>query len=377
MKTIRVGIIGWGFMGRTHAHSLRSLPLFYPGAEFRAEIAGICSRRLEKAKEAAEELGVSYYTDDYRELLKRPDIDAVSICTPNAQHEEMAIAAIRAGKHVYIDKPLSDDPEAARRIAEEARLHPEVMTRMVFNNRYLPSMMRAKELIDEGRVGNILSFSARYLHSGSIDPNKPIGWKQSLQGGVLLDLGSHILDLLTWLCGYPQAVFCARNSLYEKRPLKEGGFTEALSEDHALLTLRLKNGALGFVEASKIATGANDDMTVEVRGDKGAILWDLMQPNYVRFYDQTLPERPLGGERGFTQIESVARYPAPGGSFLPPKNTIGWDRGHMHCYFTFLDCLAKGVRPENGIEEGARLQALMGRAVQSAEEGRWVDASDL
>ena len=142
MKEFRVGIIGWGFMGSTHAHSLRSIGLFYPGCGFKVTIAGVCSRRLEMAKAAAEELGAEFYTNDYRELLAREDIDVVSICTPNAQHEEMAIAAIRAGKQVYIDKPLADDAEAAARIAAEAEKS-DVSTCMVFNNRYLPSMLRA------------------------------------------------------------------------------------------------------------------------------------------------------------------------------------------------------------------------------------------
>ena len=376
MKTIKIGIIGWGFMGRTHAHALRAMPLFYPGAGFRAEIAGICSRRLEKAREAAEELNVPYYTDDYRQLLAREEIDAVSVCTPNALHEEIALAALKAGKHLYIDKPLADTAQGARRIADQAEKS-GVFTRMVFNNRYLPVTLRARELVDQGRIGRVLSFEGRYLHSGSIDPNKPIGWKQTLQGGVLLDLGSHVLDLITWLCGYPEAVFCAQRTLYDTRPTREGGATRDLSDDQTLMLLRLPGGAMGQVEASKIATGANDELTVEIRGEKGALAFDLMQPNYLRFYDNTRTEAPLGGERGFQWIETVARYPAPGGTFLPPKNSIGWDRGHLHCYYTFLDCLAWGAAPDNGVGEGARLQMLMERAAQSAAQGRWVDTGDL
>lgn len=376
MKTIKIGIIGWGFMGRTHAHALRAMPLFYPGAGFRAEIAGICSRRLEKAREAAEELNVPYYTDDYRQLLAREEIDAVSVCTPNALHEEIALAALKAGKHLYIDKPLANTAQGARRIADQAEKS-GVFTRMVFNNRYLPVTLRARELVDQGRIGRVLSFEGRYLHSGSIDPNKPIGWKQTLQGGVLLDLGSHVLDLITWLCGYPEAVFCAQRTLYATRPTREGGATRDLSDDQTLMLLRLPGGAMGQVEASKIATGANDELTVEIRGEKGALAFDLMQPNYLRFYDNTRPEAPLGGERGFQWIETVARYPAPGGTFLPPKNSIGWDRGHLHCYYTFLDCLARGAAPDNGVGEGARLQMLMERAAQSAAQGSWVDTGDL
>ena len=142
------------------------------------------------------------------------------------------------------------------------------------------------------------------------------------------------------------------------------------------MLLEMPNGALGTVEASKIATGSNDDFTLEIRGTRGAIAWDGMEPSFIRFYDQTLPERPLGGLRGFTKIESVQRYPAPGGSFLPPKNAIGWDRGHIHCYYTFLDCIAHGRVPENSIADGAKLQRLMSRLMESNRLGEWVDAGE-
>ena len=114
MATIGVGIIGWGFMGKTHAQALRSLPLFYPGAGFEVALRGVCARHIENARDAAGALGIDFYTDDYRRLLARDDIDVVSVCTPNDQHEEMAIAALRAGKHLYIDKPLAVTADSAR-----------------------------------------------------------------------------------------------------------------------------------------------------------------------------------------------------------------------------------------------------------------------
>lgn len=373
MKIIGVGVIGWGFMGKTHTQALRNIALFYPGIDFQIKLRCICSRRLEKAEEAARLAGFESYTDDYRELLARKDIDVVSICTPNDQHEAMAIAAIQAGKHVYIDKPLAVTSQSAGRIAAAAATA-NVFTQMVFNNRFTPAVLRAKQLVDEGRIGEVLTFSARYLHSGSIDPNRPIGWKQQMQGGVLLDLGSHALDLLTWMIGYPQKVFCKMRTLYADRPTKDGGREQALSEDHVAMLLEMPNGAVGSVEASKIATGANDELTLEIRGEKGALKWNSMDSNYVYFYDQTLPEAAYGGMRGFTQIESVARYPAPGGQFLPPKNSLGWDRGHLHCYYTFLDVVAHGRQPENSVQDGARLQCLMDRIRLSAETGEWVKA---
>ena len=264
--------------------------------------------------------------------------------------------------------------EEARRVAAAAR-EAGVFTKVAFNLRHFPATMRLKELADAGALGEITQFSARYLHSGSIDPDRPMGWKQGLEGGVLLDLGSHALDLLTWIAGYPQEAMCAFRTLYPSRPTREGGVETHLSEDHALMALRLPGGALGTVEASKIATGALDELTLEVRGTRGAAIFETMRPNYLRWFDQSRPERPLGGERGFVDIECAARYPAPGGKFLPGKNAIGWDRAHIDCYFDFLNCIHHGRRPESTVEEAARLQSLMDSLAASAKEGgRWVRA---
>lgn len=371
MRTYGIGIIGWGFMGQTHALAIRTLPLFYADADFRAEIRCICTRREAVAKKAAADMGADW-TCDYRELLARDDIDVVSVCTPNAQHEQMALDALAAKKHLYIDKPLAVTGAEARRVAEAAR-GAGVFTKVAFNLRHFPATMRLKELADEGALGEITQFSVRYLHSGSIDPDRPMGWKQGLEGGVLLDLGSHALDLLTWIAGYPEEGMCAFRTLYPARPTRDGGVETRLSEDHALMTLRLPGGALGTVEASKIATGALDELTLEVRGTRGAAIFETMRPNYLRWFDQSRPEKPLGGERGFVDIECAARYPAPGGKFLPGKNAIGWDRAHIDCYFDFLNCVHHGVRPQNGVEEAARLQCLMDALAASAREGaRWL-----
>lgn len=372
MKTISIGVIGWGFMGMTHTQALRNIPLLYPGADFQIRLTCICTRRMEKAQEAMRVAGFERCTDDYRALLAMEDIDLVSICTPNDQHEEMAIAALQAGKHVYIDKPLAVAGESARCIAEAARAA-GVHTRAVFNNRHFPATMRAKQLVDEGRIGKIMHFQARYLHAGSIDPNKPISWKQQAQAGVLLDMGSHVLDLMTWLLGYPSRVLCRTRTLYPARPTKDGGVETSLADDYAVALLEMPDGAIGTIEASKIATGSNDDLSFEILGDKGAIRFSLMEPNYLEYYDQTAPEAPIGGLRGYTRIETVSRYPKPGGSFLPPKSSIGWDRGHTHCYFSFLDEIAHDRPGDGTIEDAARLQCLMDRLLQSHRQGGWVE----
>ncbi len=370
MKDINVAVIGWGFMGRAHTHSLRCIPLMYKELDFRPVLKCLCSGHIENARTGAEAMGFESCTDDWRTLLCRDDIDVVSVCTPNELHEEMVTGLLKAGKHLYIDKPLTTSYESALRIQAAARKS-NSKVQMVMNNRFLPATMCAKQIVREGGIGRVLTFGCRYLHSGSIDPDKPIGWKQELQGGVILDLASHALDLVTDMIGFPKEVFCATNRLYEARPTKAGGSTRALSEDHALITMRMADGCMGFCEASKISTGANDVLSFEICGDKGALSFDLTEPGWLYYYDNTLPEAPLGGKKGFTRIECLARYPYPASGFLPPKNAIGWDRGHIHCYYSFLDCVAHDKTPECGIDEAVMLQALMDAAKRSAESRVW------
>lgn len=371
MKTIGYAIIGWGFMGRTHANAARSVPLFYKNLDFAPELRMVCSRRRSSLDEAQAAFGFPHATLDWHDVLADPQIDAVSVCTPNSMHEEIAIAALRAGKHVYLDKPVADNYASAKRIADEAA-RAKGLSQVVFNDRFFPSTLRAKQIAQEGRLGEITGFSCRYLHSGSLDADKPAGWKQLSEGGVLNDLAVHALDLVTWMIGWPVSVFCATNRLYDERPLPGGGKAtgDEIAEDHAIMTLRMPNGALGTVEASKISTGANDEMLLEICGTKGAIRWNLMEPNWLWFYDNTVSEGPYGGMKGFVRIECVARYPAPGGSFLPSKNTIGWDRAHMHCMYSFLDAIAHNGTPEPSIAHGAELQRLIDLAKRSASQGR-------
>ncbi len=371
MVRIGVGIIGWGFMGKTHTHALREMPLFYPGAGFEPVLASVCSRRIEMAGEAARQMGFVHHTDDYRATLARDDVQVVSICTPNKLHEEMAMAAIAARKHIYLDKPVSTHYASAKRIADAAE-QAGVLCQVVLNNRFWPATIRAKQLIDEGRIGEITGFRCKYLHSGSLDPNRPVGWKQMDTAGVLQDLGSHALDMITWLVGMPEALLCSLRTLYQNRPMADGTRTQALGDDHALILLRLPSGAVGTVEASKIWTGADDELDFEIAGTKGCLRFRLMDPNYLAFFDNDRPDMAYGGERGYTRIACVARYEKPAGSFLPPKNTIGWDRAHMHCYYSFLDCVANGRQPSPSLREGAQVQRLMELCVQSDREGSWV-----
>ena len=371
LKQIGVGVIGWGFMGRTHTLALKTIPLYYPGIDFAPRLAAVCSRDAAKAARARDEIGFDRATGDWRELLADPAVEAVSICTPNDLHEEMAVAALRAGKHVYLDKPMAHTLQSAQAIGEAARASGTVF-QLAHNHRFLPATLRMREMAENGEIGEVLSFSLRFLHSGSIDEKKPAGWKMRAGGGVILDLGSHIIDLGIWLMGMPEAVFCANRTLYGSRPAPGGGVADDLTEDHSLAIARLPGGALGTLEASKIAMGAGDELYVEIRGRKGSVKWSLNEPGILQYFDAARPDAPLGGTRGWTRVECESRYPAPGGVFLPPRSAIGWERGHIHCYYSFLDCVAHHKEPSPSWEDGIRTQRVMDALSRSAEEGQWI-----
>ena len=325
MRQIGMGVVGWGFMGKTHTHALREMGLFYSEADFRPVLECVCTRRLEVARQAAQDAGFAHYTDDFDQLLAMPQVEAVSICTPNALHLPMALKALEAGKHVYIDKPLAMSLEEALRI-QQAVERTGLTLQVAHNNRFFPAMLRARQLV----------------------------------------------DLILWLAGTVKEVCCRTRLLYAQRPASGGGQTTDLGEDQVLALMRLENGALGTLEASKIATGTDDELSFELYGDKGALRWRSMEADYLYFFDNTRPEAPLGGERGFQRLSCGARYPWPGGQFLPVKNTIGWDRAHMHCYFSFLNALVHGLPVSPGIGEAVALHRLMDAMKLSSQNQSWV-----
>jgi predicted dehydrogenase len=375
MREIGIGLVGYGAMGKVHSYAYRNMPLYYQELPFKVRLAGICSRRLEQAQKAKEDLGYAYATDDYDALLALPGVDIIDICTPNNLHHDMVLKAAAAGKHIYCDKPLAVNSQEARALVRAVQ-DQALINQIAFNLRFLPAVIRARQLIDEGRIGRILSFRAVYLHSGSVDPDKPIGWKldqATSGGGVLVDMGSHILDLVRFLIGDYRRLAARSRILYPQRPDGSGKKIAITNEDSICLIAEMADGSLGTLEASKIATGTQDEMRFEIHGERGALRFNLMDPNWLYFYDNTLPERPYGGERGYTQIECVQRYAAPGGSFPAAKTSLGWIRCHVHSLYCFLDCVTAGRPAEPSFADGAVIQEVMEKAYLADRTQTWVD----
>lgn len=372
-KTIHIGILGFGSMGKTHAYAVENLRFFYQDLPFSAKIAGVCTTSMEKSQKVCQEYGFSIATTDEDILINDPDIDVIDICTPNIYHFETIKKAIAAGKHIYCEKPLCISLDEAAEIAELARNSGKIHN-IVFNNRYLPAIMRAKELIDEGRLGRILSFRADYQHSSAMTVGKKASWKQDRAicgGGVLFDLGSHVIDLIYYLCGRFNSVCAATQIAFPVRSGRDGSQWNTNADEAVYMLAKLECGAVGTIGASKIAAGSNSDIFLEIFGEKGSIKFSLMEPSWLYFFDNTVPEAPLGGMRGYTRIESVGRYPAPGGSFPAPKAAIGWTQGHVHCMYSFLSSVYTGEQLAPDFDDAAHIQAVMEAAYHSADSMTW------
>jgi len=376
MKTLRIGMVGHGFMGKVHGHAYRSLPFYYDPPPARVVLAGVATGTEASWRRAVNEWGYESGTTDFRDLCRRDDIDIIDCCTPNHLHREVFLGALEHGKHVYMDKPLCLSLDEAREMAVCARAHPECITQMTFNYRFVPAILRAKELVESGALGRVYSARVCYLHAGYVSPDRPITWRLELdksgRGGALFDLGSHVIDLTRHLLGEFTEVQELAETFVKERPLKNDPARKGRVEvdDVSLLLFRLANGAVGTLEATRMAMGVQDEIRFEAHGSSGAIRFNLMQPNYLEYYDGTLPEGTYGADRGFKFIECVARYPKPA-SLPGPKNTIGWERFHVHCIHNFISCVSEN-RPANpDILDGARTQAVMEAALVSRQTRAW------
>lgn len=379
-EELGVGIVGWGFIGKVHTYGYINLPLFYQPCSVKVKLVGVCTARERTARIAKETGGFSFGTTSYRAILERKDIDIVHCCTPNYLHKDFLIEAIEAGKHIYCDKPLAMNLKEAGEILKAEGKSNDVH-QMTFEYRFIPAMMRAKQLIEEGLLGDVFSFRGCYLHSGYIDPSRPMSWRldrDKAGGGALFDLGSHVFDLLRHLLGEYNAVFATTSTFIKERPLPNAPDKKMKVEvdDIAMLQIEMVNGAIGTVEVSRLATGTNNELRIEIHGNKGAIYFNLMDPNWLRVYDTRDPESPIGGLRGFKKIETVQRYPEPA-SLPGPKFSVGWMRYHTASQFDFVTRIVEKKRGSPNFYDGYKVQEIMEAAQISAREKRWLSLNEL
>lgn len=370
-KEYKIGLLGFGSMGKTHAYSVSVLPYYHPEMDFSVKVEGVCTRSQEKSDAVCDKYGFSLGVTDESILINSPDIDIIDICTPNCCHADTLRAAIAAGKAIYCEKPICTTYSDAAEIAELARKK-GISASMVFNNRHYPIVMRAKEIIDSGAIGKPVSFHTSFLHASCTDPEKPAGWKQDRDicgGGVLFDLGSHVIDMLTYLCGEVADVYGRSQILYPIRRGRDGNEWKTNADEAFFMICTMSSGAVGTIDISKLTVGTNDDFTFELYGTDGAIKFNMMDPEWLYYYDARIPENKFGGDRGWKAIECIGRYPAPGGTFPNGRSPVGWLRGHIESMYNFLYRLDRGTEQSPSLDDGVYVQKILEAAYRSDETG--------
>jgi predicted dehydrogenase len=376
MRTYNVGILGFGMIGKVHAYGHLNLPLFYDPPPLATRITHVVASRPETAEKARQAVGAAVAATDFRAVTEDPSVDIVHVCTPNHLHCDAVLSAMREQKHIYCDKPLTGSMDQARRI-EAALADYRGTAQMTFQYRFYPAVLRARQLVTAGAVGEVLGFRAAYLHGGSADPRAPLRWKLSRAagGGVIADLASHVFDLVEHLAGPIRALLAETHIAYPRRPSADNPAQEVAvdAEDCVVLLARLACGAAGTIEATKLATGSEDELRLEIHGTRGALRFSGMDPHHLEFHDAAAPDRPCGGVRGWTRIDAGQRYPPPASGFPSAKAPIGWLRSHVACLADFLAAIAQGRPAAPDLGQGLRVEQLMDAACRSAAGRRWIE----
>ena len=354
-KTINVGIIGYGGIGRLHAYAYWNIPFYYRDAQVRAKLYGVCDTNKSNLEDARREAPFEFYTENVDELIARKDIEAIHVCTPNFLHVPMIEKAIAAGKHVYSEKPLginADEADKARRLVEFSNIR----NRVAFQYRYVPAVAKAKQLM--GKIGQVFHFRGAFYISNFEDRNRVYSWRSDhvvSGGGALIDLGSHVIDLLLYLVGDITEVSSLCQTFINERPESVGStnFITVTAEDYASIRLKTKNGAVGVIEVSRTALGYGEALSFEIFGEKGAIRFCMDDPNVLYFYN-------LEGERGCTAIRTAGFFSE---SIFPAgRSPVGWARFAVANQYEFLKDIANGKTRSPNFNDGYKVQKVIDAA---------------
>jgi predicted dehydrogenase len=391
--TLRVAMIGYGFMGAAHSVGWRQAPHVFDLPED-VEMAVLVGRNADAVAQAAAHWGWAESATDWREVIARDDIDVVDIVTPGDSHAEIAIAALDAGKHVLSEKPLANTvAEAEGMLAAAERAAERGVRAMVgFTYRRVPAVTFLRDLIAEGAVGTVQQVRAAYRQDWLVDPLMPLAWrlqKEHAGSGALGDIGAHIIDMTQFVTGQTvDSVSGTVETIVKQRPLLGSGAPRSLSlstggtaaegygevtvDDAALFTGRLSGGALVSFEATRFATGRKNQLTIEVSGDKGALAFDLEDLNSLQFYDRTAPP----DRQGFTTIlVTEAQHPYVG-SWWPAGHMLGYEHGFSHQVVDLVTAVHDGTQPHPSFAEGLSVQRVLAAVEESAaRDAAWVQVT--
>ena len=376
-KVLRVAMIGYGFMGKVHSHAWRSVNHFFPDAP-KVEMTLICGRNKEALENARELFGWNESETDWRKVVERSDIDIIDICTAGDTHEEIAIAALKAGKHVICEKPLANNAAEALAMSSAAAdaAKSGVKSMVAFNYRRVPALAVAKQLIEGGKIGDIFHVRANYLQDWIIDPEFPLVWrldKKTAGSGALGDIAAHIIDASYFLTGSRiSRVSGQLKTFIKERPLP-GTYTglsagsgrgrgEVTVDDTAVFTANFDNGAIGTFEATRFAAGRKNAMSIEINGSRGSLYFNFEDMNELLFHDHTTPS----AEAGFRKILATDADQPYVAAWWPPGHIIGYEHTFTHEIYDFVKAIADNTNPTPSFADGLYVQQVLDAVEASA-----------
>jgi predicted dehydrogenase len=373
MKKLNVGLIGCGFMGRAHSNASRKVNNFFD-LEYQPVLKAVCSRDEGRAKAFAAKWGYESYETDWRKLIARKDIDLVDITLPNNMHREVAIAAAKAGKMILCEKPLArNGPEGLKMV--QAIEKAGVPNMVSYNYRRVPAVTLAKQLIDEGRLGRIFHYRAKFLQDWTMSKDLPQGgpglWRLDVKvagSGVTGDLLAHCIDTALWLNGSIDKVNAMTETFIKQRKHTETGKVEKVGIDDACAFLaRFKNGSLATFESTRYARGHKALYTFEINGEHASIFWDLHDLHRLQYFEH----RDEGRLRGWRSIHVTDGDHPYMGKWWVPGLQIGYEHSFVHQLADFLGGLAKRKPTHPTFRDALETQYVCDAVLKSARTDRW------
>src|SRR3954451_24234633 len=372
-QPLRVGMIGYGFMGRAHSNAYRKVGNFFELA-YQTVLQAACARDEAKLKAFADQWGYASTETDWRKLVERKDIDVVDICTPNNTHREIADAAAANGKMILCEKPLAmNGPEGREMVAAVEKA--KVPNMVWYNYRRVPAVTLAKQLIDEGRLGRIFHYRAKFLQDWTISEDLPQGgaglWRLDAKvagSGVTGDLLAHCIDTAMWLNGTIDTVTAMTETFIKQRKHTLTGKVEKVAIDDASAFLaRFSNGSLATFESTRYARGHKALYTFEINGEHASIFWDLHELHRLQYFDH----RDEGRVRGWRSLHITDGDHPYMGKWWVPGLQIGYEHTFVHQVADFLEGLAKGKPASPSFRDALETQYVCDAVLTSARTGQW------
>jgi predicted dehydrogenase len=373
-KKLNIGLIGGGFMGRTHSNGYNRIGNFFPELEYQPVLKAVCFRNETKVKAFAEQWGFESYETDWRKLIAREDIDAVDICTPNDTHAEIAIAAAKAGKMILCEKPLARNLEESAEMVDAIE-KAGVRNTVWYNYRRIPAVTLAKNIVASGKLGKIYHYRANFLQDWTINENLPQGgeglWRMDAAvagSGVVGDLLSHCVDTAIWINGGISEVSAMTETFVKERMHQLTGKVEEVHIDDACsFFCRFNNGSLGLFESTRYARGHKALYTFEINGANASIRWDLHDLNRLEFFDNG-DESNLRGWRSIHVTDGEQPYM---NKWWVPGLGIGYEHSFVHQAADFLKSIETNTPCSPTFREALETQKVCQAVLDSAASRSW------